>query len=40
MCTIPSGLALSTAIKLNGRAEIKCSLVNGVNTLVKASAKS
>lgn len=41
-CTIPSSLTaqVSSAIKLAGRAEIKCSLVNGVNTLVKASAKS
>jgi hypothetical protein len=36
-CTIPSGMTLSGTIALHGRAEIKCSLVNGVNTLVKAS---
>src|SRR5205085_10695072 len=35
-CTIPPSLATQVAnrVKLNGRAEIKCSLVGGVNTLV------
>jgi hypothetical protein len=40
-CTIPSTLAdkVSSTVKLNDRAEIKCSLVSGVNTLVKIDAK-
>jgi len=39
-CTIPSDLAskLST-VKVNDRAEIKCSLVSGVNTLVRFDAR-
>lgn len=39
-CVVPSDLAskLST-VKVNDRAEIKCSLVNGVNTLVRFEAR-
>jgi len=40
-CTIPASLAakVEEKVKLNGRAEIKCTLVNGVNTLVSVESK-
>lgn len=40
-CTIPSTLAakVSSTVKLGDRAEIKCSLVSGVNTLVRVESK-
>jgi stage V sporulation protein SpoVS len=40
-CTIPSTLAgkLSSLLTLGARAEIKCSVAGGVNTLVRASAQ-
>jgi len=40
-CTIPASLAakVSSVLTLLGRAEIKCSVANSVNTLVKASAQ-
>jgi hypothetical protein len=40
-CTIPASLAakVSSLLTVLGRAEIKCSVANGVNTLVKATAQ-
>jgi hypothetical protein len=40
-CTIPSSLAAkrSSLLTVGARAEIRCSVANGVNTLVKASAR-
>jgi hypothetical protein len=36
-CTIPANLAskVSSTVEVGGRAEIECSLTNGVNTLIK-----
>ena len=39
-CSVPSDLAAKVAtVKVNDRAEIKCSLVSGVNTLTRIEAK-
>jgi hypothetical protein len=39
-CAVPSALSSKvTALKVNDHAEIKCSLVSGVNTLTRVEAK-
>ena len=39
-CTVPSALSSKvTALKVNDRAEIKCSLVGGVNTLTRVETE-
>ena len=39
-CAVPSDLAAKVAtVKVNDRAEIKCSLISSVNTLTKIDVK-